>query len=307
MADVAHLLAELIENATAFSPPTRPVLVRSHLAPGEPRGFVVSIEDVGLGMSDDERARANQVLADAPEVDLRRATMLGFHVVARLAARYGITVSVAPTPGGGLTSLVRMPADLVSERSTLAPVGAPSGWPGGPGAAIARGGPVAAALRGPRPRAAVATPDRAVVRPACRSGARHRPSPAPTRAVAAPPVVAATDATATGLVRRVPGEHLAPALRGVPSPTHDARRRPHPSRPAGRHERRHRPTGVRKAGRPTATPNASARCCRGSRRASGRAGRWPRCQATAPKTIPPTPGTDRPRRTGELLPRRSGP
>ena len=48
--------------------------------------------------------------------------MLGFHVVARLAARYGITVNVAPTPGGGLTALVWLPGDLVSERSIAAPV-----------------------------------------------------------------------------------------------------------------------------------------------------------------------------------------
>ena len=222
VADVAHLLAELIENATAFSPPTRPVLVRSHLAPGEPRGFVVSIEDVGLGMSDDERARANQVLADAPEVDLRRATMLGFHVVARLAARYGITVSVAPTPGGGLTALVRMPADLVSERSTLAPVGAPSGWPGGPGAAIApedrwqpRFEDLGPAPPWPPPTEPLFPPPAAPAR--CRRARSRWPRPRPCPTVAAPPVVAATDATATGLVRRVPGEHLAPALRGVPS------------------------------------------------------------------------------------------
>jgi signal transduction histidine kinase len=215
VADVAHLLAELIENATAFSPPTRPVLVRSHLAPGEPRGFVVSIEDVGLGMSDDERARANHVLTDAPEVDLRRSTMLGFHVVARLAARYGITVSVAPTPGGGLTALVRMPGDLVSERSTLAPVGAPS---------ARHDSAVATAQEdrwqprfedlGPAPPWPPPT-ERSFPAPTAPAPATAPPPPAP---IAFPPVVAATDATATGLVRRVPGEHLAPALRGVPSP-----------------------------------------------------------------------------------------
>ncbi len=235
VADVAHLLAELIENATTFSPPTRPVLVRSHLAPGEPRGFVVSIEDVGLGMSDDERARANQVLADAPEVDLRRSTLLGFHVVARLAARYGITVSVAPTPGGGLTALVRMPADLVSERSTLATVGAPSAWPDGPAAATApeerwppRFEDLGPAQQWPPPTRPSASPP--VAPPTAPAPAATPPPPAP---VAAPAAVAAAEATAAGLVRRVPGQHLAPALRGVPSRPTTPAGAPRPPEPPG--------------------------------------------------------------------------
>ena len=118
VADLAHLLAELIENSTNFSPPSKPVVVRSHLATGEPRGYLVTVEDVGIGMSADEMARANQVLTEAPEVDLRHSTMLGFHVVARLAARYGIAVNVAPTPGGGVTALVRLPDEMVSVRGT---------------------------------------------------------------------------------------------------------------------------------------------------------------------------------------------
>ena len=124
VADLAHLLAELIENSTTFSPPTADVRVRSHLAPGEPVSFVLSIEDVGVGMPEEEMRAANVILAQSPEVDLHRATMLGFHVVARLAYRYGIRVSLAGTPGGGLTSLVSLPADLLSERPPgVAPTG----------------------------------------------------------------------------------------------------------------------------------------------------------------------------------------
>ena len=116
VADLAHLLAELIENATTFSPPTSNVRVRSHLSSGETVSTVVSIEDSGIGMPDDELRNANTLLAEAPEVDLGRSTMLGFHVVARLAHRYGIEVRLAPTPGGGVTAMVTLPADLVSER-----------------------------------------------------------------------------------------------------------------------------------------------------------------------------------------------
>jgi signal transduction histidine kinase len=116
VSDLAHLIAELVENAATFSPPTSEVRVRSHLSPGEPVTFVVSIEDSGIGMSEDDLREANRLLADVPEVDLRRATLLGFHVVARLSARYGISVHLAPTPGGGLTALVILPTSLLSER-----------------------------------------------------------------------------------------------------------------------------------------------------------------------------------------------
>jgi signal transduction histidine kinase len=120
VADLAHLLAELVENATTFSPPNSNVRVRSHLSSGETVATVVSIEDSGIGMPDDELRKANTLLAEAPEVDLGRSTMLGFHVVARLAKRYGIEVRLAPTPGGGITAMVTLPPDMVSERPVAA-------------------------------------------------------------------------------------------------------------------------------------------------------------------------------------------
>jgi signal transduction histidine kinase len=116
VADLAHLLAELIENATTFSPPASEVRVRSHLSPGDSGAIVLSIEDSGIGMLEDELTRANALLAEAPEVDLGRSTMLGFHVVARLAKRYGLSVRLAPTPGGGVTAMVTLPGEFVSER-----------------------------------------------------------------------------------------------------------------------------------------------------------------------------------------------
>jgi len=247
VADVAHLLAELIENATTFSPPTRPVLVRSHLAVGEPRGFVVSIEDIGIGMSDDEMRRANQVLTDAPEVDLRRSTMLGFHVVARLAARYGITVSVAATPGGGVTALVRLPGDLVSERTATVP-----GDPGAVAALGARGPaqgqwpprPGEPAFAGPAPVPEFPPPLSAFPPPGpafpppgpafpppgpAFPPLSVVPPPVPTQVPAGPPPVLSgavvsehgarpPEPAAPGLVRRVPGTHLAPALRSAATP-----------------------------------------------------------------------------------------
>jgi signal transduction histidine kinase len=123
VADLAHLLAELLENATTFSPPDCDVKVRSHLAPGDWSTYVVSIEDTGVGMPPEDMHAANRVLADPPEVDLRGAK-LGFHVVGRLAKRYGLEVHLAPTPGGGVTALVTVPDGLVTERRQPAPVAA---------------------------------------------------------------------------------------------------------------------------------------------------------------------------------------
>jgi signal transduction histidine kinase len=115
VADLSHLLAELIENATMFSPPTSGVRVRTHLVPGEGRTFLLSIEDTGIGLSDEHMQAANELLADPPDIDPRRST-LGFHVVGRLAIRLGLRVSLAHTPGGGVTALVTLPPDVVSER-----------------------------------------------------------------------------------------------------------------------------------------------------------------------------------------------
>jgi signal transduction histidine kinase len=116
VADVAHLLAELIENATCFSPPRSPVQVRSHAAPTSGARCLLTVEDTGFGMNDADLARANTVLADPPDIDLRDRT-LGFQVVGRLARRYGVQVRLSPTPGGGITAVVTLPETLVTERS----------------------------------------------------------------------------------------------------------------------------------------------------------------------------------------------
>jgi signal transduction histidine kinase len=166
VADLSHLLAELIENATMFSPPTSGVRVRTHLVPGEGRTFLLSIEDVGIGLSDEHMQAANELLADPPEVDPRRST-LGFHVVGRLALRLGLRVSLAHTPGGGVTALVTLPQDVVSERRLPAPevtspafAGAGLAGPGGSDGSpwVVHHHDLARASLSPQPAAAVAAP-----------------------------------------------------------------------------------------------------------------------------------------------------
>jgi Nitrate and nitrite sensing/Histidine kinase-, DNA gyrase B-, and HSP90-like ATPase len=110
VADTIHLLAALIENAAMFSPPQAPVQVTGHPVPN---GFVVEIEDRGLGMNADLLADLNARLAEAPEFDLFDSARLGIFVVARLAHRHDIRVSLSPSPYGGTTAIVLIPGVLI--------------------------------------------------------------------------------------------------------------------------------------------------------------------------------------------------
>jgi HAMP domain-containing protein len=109
VSDVVHLLAELIENATSFSPPGTKVQVAGQ---GIASGYVLEIEDRGLGMSDEELVEANERLANPPVVDFALSRMLGLYVVARLAERYDIKVQLRHSWYGGVTALVLLPPTL---------------------------------------------------------------------------------------------------------------------------------------------------------------------------------------------------
>jgi signal transduction histidine kinase len=110
VADVIHLLAELVENATAFSSPDVQVEMR-----GEPvaQGFAIEIEDRGLGLSDEKRDEINKKLATPPEFDPNSSDQLGLFVVGRLAIRHGIQVSLRAAPYGGTVAIVLLPRSIV--------------------------------------------------------------------------------------------------------------------------------------------------------------------------------------------------
>ncbi|MBZ4323683.1 sensor histidine kinase [Streptomyces huiliensis] len=110
--DLTHLLAELLENATVFSPPHTAVQVVGERVPN---GFTLEIHDRGLGMSADALLEANLGLAEAPEFDLSDTDRLGLFVVSRLARRQGVRVSLQPSPYGGTTAVVLIPAALIDE------------------------------------------------------------------------------------------------------------------------------------------------------------------------------------------------
>ncbi|MEO3776950.1 nitrate- and nitrite sensing domain-containing protein [Micromonospora sp. B11E3] len=109
--DIIHLLAELIENATAFSPPGTRVTVRGQRLPN---GYAVEITDRGLGLSDPAIEEANERLATPPEFDPADSARLGLFVVARLADRHGVRVRLRRAVPNGTTAVVLVPSDLVT-------------------------------------------------------------------------------------------------------------------------------------------------------------------------------------------------
>ncbi|MBE3002216.1 nitrate- and nitrite sensing domain-containing protein [Nocardiopsis sp. HNM0947] len=121
VADVIHMLAELVENATAYSPPHTEVTIATETVP---KGVVVEIEDRGLGMTEDALTRANTTLAEAPEFDVMAAGVdarLGLFVVARLAAKHDIAVELRPSPYGGTRAVVLVPGDLIAPTAGAVP------------------------------------------------------------------------------------------------------------------------------------------------------------------------------------------
>ncbi|MFD3723146.1 nitrate- and nitrite sensing domain-containing protein [Streptomyces sp. NPDC058674] len=148
VADVTHLVAELLENATVFSPPHTAVQVHGERVAN---GFTLEIHDRGLGMNPEALLDANLRLAETPEFELSDTDRLGLFVVSRLAQRHGVKVVLQHSPYGGTTAVVFLPVALLTEapetngtglRLNGAVVGAGmSGKPGKPGPAGAPGRP----------------------------------------------------------------------------------------------------------------------------------------------------------------------
>jgi len=109
-ADMIHLLAELIENATLSSPSGTRVEVRAERVAN---GFTIEIDDRGLGIETDQLRTINQQLAEPPDFDLANADQLGLFVVGKLAVRHGVRVALRPSPYGGTTAVVLMPNSIV--------------------------------------------------------------------------------------------------------------------------------------------------------------------------------------------------
>lgn len=108
--DMIHLLAELIENATLFSPSTTRVEVRAERVAN---GFAIEIEDRGLGIPPDQLIHINAQLAHPPDFDTADADRLGLFVAGRLAARHGVHVALTQSAYRGTKAVVVLPDTIV--------------------------------------------------------------------------------------------------------------------------------------------------------------------------------------------------
>jgi hypothetical protein len=195
--DLTHLIAELLENATVFSPPHAAVQVHGERVA---KGFTLEIHDRGLGMTADALTEANLRLAETPEFELSDTDRLGLFVVSRLAQRQGVRVSLQPSAYGGTTAIVLIPSALLTESGSepAAPAGrgAPAAAPARDGAdedeetggvSRARGLPKQRRTSGPSPSVVSAPPAEQHQQASdSRAGARDGAPPLPRRV---PPVL----------------------------------------------------------------------------------------------------------------------
>ncbi|MFI8949427.1 nitrate- and nitrite sensing domain-containing protein [Streptomyces sp. NPDC053750] len=218
VADLTHLLAEIIENAAQFSPPHTRVRVT-----GEPvgNGYALEVEDRGLGMGKDTLAEANHRIARSEALDLFDSDRLGLFVVSRLAARHDIKVHLKTSPYGGTTAVVLLPTALLHGQAAEPPAG-PSHEAARPEEHLYARVPEAAPHQDPVPAPADRPALAASVPRAAQAPAPSRPPGAPAlRLHRSPDAAAASDGPAppdaTGetddLPRRVRQASLAPQLR----------------------------------------------------------------------------------------------
>lgn len=234
--DLVHVISELFENATDYSPDDAPVSVVSAVTPeGEWR---IDITDRGAGMPETEIRRANARLAEPPEVDVEVSRRMGLYVVARLAQRHHIRVRLAAADLLGLTATVVVPAALIRPADPV-PQGSPvvlerpaEPAPTSGPQPVVLGPQEPADWPGPEP---VSAPEPAPPAEPPEPAPPAERDPAPASADGAPTVVY-PPAPAAGTPAPRPREESAPApqrraaqWQPPPSwPTEDGDQRPHP-------------------------------------------------------------------------------
>jgi signal transduction histidine kinase len=112
--DMVHLIAELLDNATVFSPPDSAVVVEARRVGDR---AMILVEDRGIGISFEQLAELNDRLANPPMVDVAVSRMMGLVVVARLAARHGVKVELRPARERGTIADVMLPTNVLVVRA----------------------------------------------------------------------------------------------------------------------------------------------------------------------------------------------
>ncbi|MFD6324132.1 ATP-binding protein [Streptomyces sp. NPDC058442] len=272
---VMHALAELLDNAANFSPPTAEVHVYVEEVPA---GVIVSVEDSGLVMGEAQLRRAERAVSgETSGLGGLTGTRLGLAVVGRLARRYGLRVSYRPSARGGTGVLMLVPQDILvsPDAPHTPPTGAPARTeahtrPARP----ARSGPEAPAGAAPEPSAS-GLPQRPPTRPAEAPAVHPADATAPAETgPAAAPAPAAADSHSYAAHRAGAG------LDPDPVPTHESPDRhtdPSPSTGAGTD-----------ASTPDESPLGLPRRRRGRTLAEAERTRSAGTRATTPRPAPPT-------------------
>nr|WP_246203677.1 ATP-binding protein [Streptomyces tailanensis] len=121
VADVIHLLAELVENATMFSHPDTQILLRSRRVTA---GIAIEVEDRGLGIPQEDQDRINALLTDPVRIDIDKLLAdgrIGLFVVSSLARRHGIAVQLQSNIYGGVQAILVLPQGLLGDEEGQAP------------------------------------------------------------------------------------------------------------------------------------------------------------------------------------------
>ncbi|MFJ3173497.1 sensor histidine kinase [Streptomyces roseus] len=249
VADVVHLLAELVENATVFSAPDTDVVLRAERVTA---GIAIEVEDRGLGMPAAEQHRMNALLADPDQISVRQLLAdgrIGLFVVAALARRHGIAVELKSNIYGGVLAVLVLPQELLgaeapSAADALGGSRATSWGTGDGGSGMPPLEPVRVPLPRQQPQPQPQSrpqpqpqpqpqmrrePEPEVLRepepepqpdpePAAPTWAAEPPAPVPPAMALVSVPAARTDPDRPALPRRRAQHHLVPQLRDAPAP-----------------------------------------------------------------------------------------
>lgn len=237
VADVVHLLAELVENATLFSDPRTDVLLRAQRVTA---GLAIEVEDRGLGISLEERERLNRLLTEPDRFDLGKLLAdgrIGLYVVSELARRHGIRVQLESNIYGGIQAVLVLPHPLLGDETDHAPSQAAVGTTQPAQPAISQGPPPQVESEGRYVRPPLDTAQPLPQRPprpqrqqtphsqqmAAPTPAPQQPAPQPAEPVWRPAANLSgpyDEGSRTGkppLPQRRAQEHIVPELRNTPT------------------------------------------------------------------------------------------
>jgi signal transduction histidine kinase len=248
VADVIHLIAELIENATKFSPPQTQALLRAQFVTA---GLAIEVDDRGLGMLPNDRQRMNELLTDPGRVNLGELMQdgrIGLFVVSALARRHGVRVHLQGNIYGGTQAVIVLPKPLIDAgpehpaqqtapqqavpsqavpsqavppQAAPSPAVSPQAVP--PQSLPPQAVPPASGPQHAAPRAPVGVRERppVIVPPVPSAPAPSAPMPSARPASPIPPLPPVGPAGRPPLPRREDRSHLAPQLRDAPATRRD--------------------------------------------------------------------------------------